>query len=523
MSRTIGMIVAIFVGLIIGNIVAGFAMTIITVIAAPNAAFRVPALLIGSALGAGLGYLRWRNQQQGVISDAHGSARFSLQNEEKRTVGGGEGLIVGRSAKGWLMRYAGPAHLLTIAPTRSGKGVGAIIPNLLTADRSVLCIDPKGENARITARARSRMGPVFVLDPFEVSGQPSAAFNPLSALDETSIDLAEDAALIAEALVYDPPHQVSEAHWNEEAKALIAGLILHVVTTQAPPLRSLTTVRDLLTGAPESLQKLLKTMQASGAAGGLVARAANRQLAKSDREATGVLSAAQRHTHFLDSPRMSRVSERSDFAFADLKAGVVSVFLVLPPERLGTHARWLRLLVVQAIGALARAPQSGAADAKPVLLMLDEFAALDRLEPVERAFGLMAGYGVQLWAILQDLHQLKSVYGERAGTFLANAGVIQVFNVADVETATWVSRSLGTATQAYYTSGQTTTSSPGQWSNSYGSSTNLNFAKRDLATPDEVMRIDDDCLILLRPGQNPTVARKVRYYVDREFGGLFAD
>ena len=520
MIRIASLIVAILVGMFVGNLFAGLAMTIVAAVAPTNAALRVPVLLIGSAVGGLIGFLKWRASLAGVVSDAHGSARYSRADEIKRTLGGSEGLIVGRALKGGaLLRYAGPAHLLTIAPTRSGKGVGAIIPNLLTADRSVLCIDPKGENARITARSRSRLGPVYVLDPFEVSGQPGAAFNPLSALDPHSLDLAEDAALIAEALVYDPPHQVGEAHWNEEAKALIAGLILHVVTTGAPHLRSLATVRDLLTGSPEAFRKMLEAMQASG----LVARAANRHLSKSDREATSVLSAAQRHTHFLDSPRMALVLERSDFSFADLKAGVVSVFLVLPPERLGTHARWLRLLVVQAIGALARAPQGTAANAKPVLLMLDEFAALGHLEPVERAFGLMAGYGVQLWAILQDLHQLKSAYGEHAGTFLANAGVIQVFNVADIDTATWVSRSMGTTTEAYYTSGQTTSQTPGKFFATHGSSTNLNLARRDLATPDEVMRMDGDNLILLRPGANPTVARKVRYYVDAEFEGLYVN
>ncbi|MFC7557349.1 type IV secretory system conjugative DNA transfer family protein [Pseudoroseomonas wenyumeiae] len=97
-------------------------------------------------------------------------------------------LLVGRdpTRHGGLLRHSGPAHLLTIAPTRSGKGVGTVLPNLLLADRAVLCVDPKGENARISARARRRFGPVFVLDPFGVSGQPSSAFDPAALLDPTS-------------------------------------------------------------------------------------------------------------------------------------------------------------------------------------------------------------------------------------------------------------------------------------------------------------------------------------------------
>lgn len=456
--------------------------------------------------------------------DAFGSARFMAPDRLRALLAGkgSAGLIVGREPRrnGRLLRYAGEAHLITLAPTRSGKGVGAVIPNLLDLDRSVLCIDPKGENARVTARRRRLFGPVYVLDPFEVSGQLSAAYNPLDAIDPTSPDIAEDAAGLADALVVDPPG-VSEPHWNEEAKALLAGLILHVVTAEEPYCCTLSTLRELITLSPDQFRALLTRMQASPAAGGLVARAANRHLAKSDREASGVLSAAQRHTHFLDSPRMGRVMARSDFGFADLKRGTATVYLVLPPDRLDAYGRWLRLMVAQAVTAMARSP---ARPPSPVLFLLDEFTALGRLEPVERAMGLMAGYGLQLWPILQDLHQLKSTYGERAGTFLANAGVTQVFNVNDSDTAAWVSKGLGDATEVYETSSASTSSKAGDWlgaqrSTSAGTSTHL--ARRALLTPDEVRRLPADRAILFVAGEAPVVARKVVYYADPEFRGLY--
>lgn len=328
--------------------------------------------------------------------DTHGSARFATDRETRPLAQNGEGLLIGRDRKsGKLLRYAGPAHLLTIAPTRTGKGVGTIIPNLLDYPGSVICIDPKGENARITARHRAKFGPVHVLDPFGVTGIASAAFNPLDRLDPAGLDLADDAMTLADALVYDAPGEAGEAHWNEEAKALIAGIILAIVTSEPPATRTLATLRDRLTLAPPAFAVMLETMQAQG---GLAARAANRHLGKSDREAAGVLSAAQRHTHFLDSPRMSAVLERSDFTFADVKARATTVYLVLPPDRLATYARWLRLMLAQGLTDLARAPAS---PARPVLFLLDEFAALGRLEPVERAMGLMAGYSIQLWPILQ--------------------------------------------------------------------------------------------------------------------------
>ena len=429
-----------------------------------------------------------------------------------------EGLLIGRSIEsGKLLRYDGPAHLLTMAPTRSGKGVGTIIPNLLTLDRSVVCIDPKGENARVTARARADKGNVWCLDPFGVSGRPAARYNPLAWLDPASPDLAEDAQTIADALVHDAPGQSGEAHWNEEAKALIAGVILHTVVHEPPARVTLATVRDKLTRDPAGFAALLADMQASTGAGRLIARSANRQLGKSNREAAGVLSSAQRHTHFMDSPRLVDSTSASDFRFADLKERPGTVFLCLPPDRLDTYARWLRLLVGQAVTDMAR---STARPASPVLFLLDEFAALGRLEPVERAMGLMAGYGLQLWPILQDMHQLRALYGERAGTFLSNAGVVQTFGVNDHATADMLSRTIGDTTIEYET---VSTSQKTSWFDSPDHSTSVSghVAARRLVTPDEIMRMPADTLLLLRQGERPLWARKIRYYDQREFGRLY--
>ncbi len=451
----------------------------------------------------------------GPAGDAtHGSARFASDRETK-PLAGDAGLLIGRDRKsGKPLRYAGPAHLLTIAPTRTGKGVGTIIPNLLDYPGSVICIDPKGENARITARQRGKFGPVHVLDPFGVTGIPSAAFNPLDRLDPAGLDLADDAMTLADALVYDAPGEAGEAHWNEEAKALIAGILLWVACdpeSQGTD-RTLEALRDCLTFAPDNFQRMLREMSRSTQARGLIARAANRHLGKSDREAAGVLSAAQRHTHFLDSPRMSAVLRHSDFTFADVKAGTATVFLVLPPDRLATYARWLRLMIAQGLTDLARAPAS---PARPVLFLLDEFAALGRLEPVERAMGLMAGYGIQLWPILQDVHQLRALYDRRAGTFLSNAGVLQVFGVNDHDSAKLVSDLLGQETVVFETMSRAIDSD--ETGISFGSQ----HVGRPLLTPDEVRTLRDDYQLLFLAGQRPIVAAKLKYYADREFAGKF--
>ena len=538
------MIGAVLFGAMIGFIIGG--VVAMTAFGPPlgHSAWEWVIIAPPVLIGAVFGFQYWRKTSGadayfGLSGDSHGSARFANRKELKK-LQGDDGLLIGRNPHtGRLLRSDGPAHLITLAPTRAGKGVGTVIPNLLAAERSVLVIDPKGENARIAGEARRRFGTVHVLDPFgvsntgKVSGMPSAAYNPLDRLTPDSLDLGEDAASLTEALVMDPPGQVSEAHWNEEAKAILGGLIMFCVCHEDRDRRTLATVREYLTLPPEKLRALLELMQDSDAAGGLIARAANRFLGKADREAASVLSNAQRHTHFLDSPRIAKVLSRSDFHFSDLRHRITSVFLVLPPNRMDAYSRWLRLLVSQALQDIARDAEattqvSGASPAlseapaapvsatgrlkAPTLFLLDEFAALGRLEAVERAMGLMAGYGLQLWPILQDMSQLRDLYGERAGTFIANAGVQQVFGVNDFETAKWLSQMIGQETTGF----QTDSYKPGD-----NPSFSNNLTGRDLLTPDEIMQMPPELQLLRVQGQPSALAQKLRYYADPEFKGLF--
>jgi len=447
-----------------------------------------------------------------AANDTHGSARFAIDKEVAPLTRPGSGLLIGRDPKSKaLMRYDGPAHLLTMAPTRTGKGVGTIIPNLLTADRSVICIDPRGENAKIAGRARQTFGPVYVLDPFGITGRPSAAFNPLDTLDVDGLDVAEDASTLADALVFDEPGMSGEAHWNEEAKALISGLLLTITAVEPGDRRHLGTLREYLTLAPGNFTALLRRMQETDAAAGLIARAANRHLGKSDREATGVLSAAQRHTHFLDSPCMTAVlADRISALPISSATTFLSSSSCRPidsrPTRAGAppcHAKPAR-----------HGPRSGQTR-NPGALLLDEFAALRHLAPVERAMGLMAGYGVQLWPILQDVHQLRATYGQKAGTFLSNAGVLQVFGVNDHDSARVVSDLLGQETVVFQTMARALESEKS------GISFSQHHTARHLLTPDEIRNLPQQAELLFLAGQRPIVAAKLAYYGDAEFRWLF--
>ena len=421
------------------------------------------------------------------------------------------------------MRYAGDAHVLTLAPTGAGKGVGCVIPNLLTYCGSVLVTDPKGENYAVTAERRRQIGHrVVALDPFDIAGG-DASFNPMAHLDPAGVDAVDDAAALAELLVVREPRESGggdTVFWSDEAKALLAGLILHVAASEPPERRTLATVWEHLSLAPAPMRRLWTAMSLSDAAAGAVARAAARIRQKADRVRAGILAQAQSQTHFLESPRLARVMARSTFSFADLKTERLSIYLVLPPERIDAGRRWLRLLVGCALHAVTR---TRAVPAERVLLLLDEFAALGRLPPLERAVGLARGYGATCWLLAQDLAQVKALYPAAWPTFVANAGVVQVFGTNDVDTAVYVSEMLGSTTV------RATASSRSRSRVGAGSARGVEIRDswseseraRALMSPDEVRRLSASQAILLTPGADPQCVERLDYRSDAAFRGMF--
>lgn len=437
---------------------------------------------------------------------AHGTAAWAGRRDLKKAgLLAESGLVVGRDG-GRLLRLGADRHVLTLAPTRSGKGVAAVIPNLLTYPGSVVVIDPKGENAAVTARRRREMGQdVHVLDPWHITGLAPSMFNPLDLLGGEN--LSEDAALLADAMV-QPTGRETDGHWIEEARALLTSLILHVATAAPPHLRNLPHIRHLLTLGPDDFTALLTAMTASGAAGGLVARDANRLLQKVNLELSGVISTAQAQTHFLDSEHLGGSLCASSFDLTGIKRRRMTIYLVLPATRLQTHARWLRLMISATLSTIAA---ETVPPALPVLFLLDEFAALGRLSMIETAMGLMAGFGLRLWPILQDLSQLKDLYPNRWESFIANAD-IQAFAVSEPGTAEYLSRMLGSRTV-------TVRNETAREQQMIG--TGYSTSGRPLLMPDELRRLPPDREILLVRGSPPVLTGKACYYSDPEFRGMF--
>jgi type IV secretion system protein VirD4 len=418
-----------------------------------------------------------------------------------------------------LLRYDGEGHVLTVAPTRAGKGVGCVVPNLLAYPGSVVVTDPKGENYAVTARWR-RDGlsqRVFAFDPFGVvERREAAAFNPLDLVDVRRADAHDRAWMLADMLVVPDGRGGEEHFWDEEARGLLQGLILFVAAHIPERDRHLPMVRRLLTLPKAKFNGVLGRMARSDAVGGLVARAAARLQQKAARERSGVVSTAQSHTHFLDSPLIGKAMSRSDLALGALKTELVSLYLILPPDRLDSYRRWLRLMIGCAVQAM-----TADADKRPVervLFLLDEFAQLGRMRPVERGVTLVGGFGATFWLLVQDLAQLRRTYPDAWETLLANADVLQVFGINDYETAEHLSKLSGEATIVVESENESKGVSRGKGSQTQRQKGRSRAERgRRLVTADEVRRLSAERVLLFVKGSGPIDARRVDYRRDAIF------
>jgi len=349
-------------------------------------------------------------------------------------------------------------HCITAAGSRAGKGVGLIIPNLLRWPHNVLVIDPKGENAENTYQAREKMGQrVYVLDPFQSADIPDrirAAYNPLANIDITNSRARATILTIANGLVvvHDPKHM----EWVTGARTLLAGIIAYVLANAPSGQHTLAQVREILmqqanpvinNEEPEGLYADALLMINDARIGGLI-HSAGITLKTAIEADKGMekdfLGLARRATEWLSDEAISSCLDRSTFDLSELKNGDASVFLVLPADGdfLTEYGAFLRLFVKASINAMG-VGQSG----KRCLFILDEFSSLGKLEEVSDAAGRMPSYGVHLWPFLQNLGQLRKLYGDdESETFFANADVHIFFGNSDGQTLEYVSKRLGNFT-----------------------------------------------------------------------------
>jgi type IV secretion system protein VirD4 len=347
----------------------------------------------------------------------------------------------GYNDDGTFPSYSDKRHLLTFGPTRSGKGATVIVQALLRVPHSVICIDPKGQNAAITARQRRALGDVYCLNPFGLhTGKPwnlpRHRFNPLAHLTIDSENLVAEVASLAEALILT---EGKEPYFDNTARDLVKVCILHLITQRNEPNAdpvTLASVRRYLTLPEKGFVELFVRMEQSPFP--FVAQAAPRFLREA-RDIQSSISSAITQTAFLDDPNLSHPETGtltgSDFTMLDLKRKPTTVFLILPGRFLEAYARFFRLVVTSAVDQL-----TSDAGGHPTLLMLDEFATLQNLQAISKAFGFAAGFNLQCWAFLQDLPQLKAIYENKWESFIANAGLLQFFTPTDMTTAEYLQR-----------------------------------------------------------------------------------
>ena len=435
-------------------------------------------------------------------------------------------------------------HAVLCAGSRAGKGRSCLIPTLLTYGGSVLALDPKGELANVTARRRGELGQrVCILDPFEVTagrlGEFRVGFNPLVILTPDSPTIMEDAGLIADALVVaGVMGSGQDPHWDESARNLIEGLILHVATYEELGAdRTLATVRDLLGRilapiqgvdgpAPPKVkvEMLANANMLADAYPDLAAAievAASDFFDKPDNERGSVLSTARRHTKFLDYPPLRAVLGTHDFNLAELKtaANGMTVFVCLPAGRMATCNRWFRLFVNLVLETMEREKIKPKI---PVLAVLEEFHVLGHMQQIETAAALVAGFGMKLLIVLQDLTQLKRHYKDGWETFLGNAGVMTFFGNSDMTTLEYLSKRCGQTSLIVERKGQVTTDQ--RKGGATGESWSVEV--RELLTAEEVARFfgrDDNQQrqLIIRPGMPPAIVQRVKYDKHELFAGLY--
>jgi type IV secretion system protein VirD4 len=464
------------------------------------------------AVAVAIGMSVWR-AREAKNAATYGSARWA-EKEEVKSAGllNPDGVVLGRYDRDYL-RHDGPEHVLCFAPTRSGKGVGLVVPSLLTWPGSAIVHDIKGENWQLTAGFRARHGRVLLFDP---TNPKSSAYNPLLEVRRGEWEV-RDVQNIADILV-DPEGSLEKRnHWEKTSHALLVGAILHVLYAEDD--KTLAGVAAFLSDPKRPIESTLDAMMKTshlGEAGPhpVIASAARELLNKSDNERSGVLSTAMSFLGLYRDPVVAEVTRRCDWRINDMVGGKLptTLYLVVPPSDINRTKPLIRLILNQ-VGRRLTEDLQAKAGRHRILLMLDEFPALGRLDFFETALAFMAGYGLKSFLIAQSLNQIEKAYGPN-NSILDNCHVRVSFATNDERTAKRVSDALGTATEM-----KAMKNYAGHRLSPWLGHLMVSRSEtaRQLLTPGEIMQLPPTDEIVMVAGTPPIQAKKARYYEDVRF------
>jgi type IV secretion system protein VirD4 len=461
------------------------------------------------SIAVAVGMSVWRAREARTAA-TYGSARWATPSEILAAgLTAPDGVVLGRFERDYL-RHDGPEHVLCFAPTRSGKGVGLVVPTLLTWPGSCIVHDIKGENWTLTSGFRSRHGRVLLFDP---TNAKSAAYNPLLEVRRGEWEV-RDVQNVADVLV-DPEGSLERRnHWEKTSHALLVGAILHVL--YAEPHKTLAGVAGFLSDPKRPIEVTLRAMMTTAHLGEsgphpVIASAARELLNKSENERSGVLSTAMSFLGLYRDPVVAKVTHHCDWRIRDLVEGdrPASLYLVVPPSDISRTKPLVRLILNQ-IGRRLTEDLHAKGKRHRLLLMLDEFPALGRLDFFESALAFMAGYGLKSFLIAQSLNQIEKAYGPN-NAILDNCHVRVSFATNDERTAKRVSDALGTATEM-----RAMKNYAGHRLSPWLGHLMVSRQEtaRPLLTPGEIMQLSPSDELVLVSGVPPIRARKARYYED---------
>ena len=462
------------------------------------------------SIAVAIGMSVWR-AREAAYAETYGSARWANADEVKAAgLLGPDGVMLGR-LDGEYLRHDGPEHVLCFAPTRSGKGVGLVVPSLLTWPGSCIVHDIKGENWGLTAGLRARFGRVLLFDPTNTA---SSAYNPLLEVRRGEWEV-RDVQNVADVLV-DPEGSLERRnHWEKTSHSLLVGTILHVLYAEAD--KTLGGVASFLSDPRRPIETTLVAMMTTPHLGKkgphpVVASAARELLNKSDNERSGVLSTAMSFLGLYRDPVVAQVTRRCDWRISDIAAEEkpTTLYFVVPPSDISRTKPLIRLILNQ-IGRRLTEDLNATNCRHRVLLMLDEFPALGRLDFFESALAFMAGYGLKSFLIAQSLNQIEKAYGA-SNSILDNCHVRVSFATNDERTAKRVSDALGTATEM-----RAMKNYAGHRLSPWLGHLMVSRSEtaRPLMTPGEVMQLPATDEIVMVAGAPPIRAKKARYFEDR--------
>jgi type IV secretory pathway TraG/TraD family ATPase VirD4 len=414
-------------------------------------------------------------------------------------------------------------HSLIVARTRTGKGTRVVIPTLLRYQSSAFVIDPKGENAAVTARARMSPGrpgggqTVHIINPwgeldttFAQLGFKYATYNPLDILDpkDKETNLVSNAQALAKAIC-PSDKEGKEAFWNQNAAAILTAVLLWLTVTKGET-KTLARAREILTKSKKQFEdNFLVHMAGSVECGGAIQENAARFVGMAAETYSGIMANVAQNTDFLSDPQIKAATNTSSFSMLELVQRPTTIYLVIPPDRIEMQRTWLRLLITAGLQIYKRnsVPRK---QAHRCLFLIDELPALGRIDELPKGIADMAGYGVDFALIVQDVQQLEDAYSKSSGTIINNCHYKWFCNIGELKTAKFVSDTLGKKTVA--THGSTIGTSFGQGHGSTSQSTTTGQTGRPLLMPDEVLTLGRETAILLAPTGKPHYLIPVDYW-----------